>query len=219
MGRADLLEFWMGSEGPFLYDPTVTRIDGTTESPLTFVPSGGVNTTRAEDFLTEVADGADGTAIHDNVTGEIAAVTEKTVPVGDDLYLIEDSEDGFSKKRVKRRNAEEHFLSVRIPSPSTNEDVSIGFANLPITITNIRAVLIGSGGPSLTWTLRHDPDRSAAGSEVVTGGSTTTSTTTGDEVTSFNDATIPVDSFIWFETTARSGSVSEVFVIVTFTYD
>ena len=70
----------------------------------------------------------------------------------------------------------------------------------------MRAVLVG--GTSVTYTIRHSPDRSAAGNQVVTGGSTATSTTTGSVVGIFNDATIPANSWIWLETTAVSGTVN-----------
>jgi len=83
----------------------------------------------------------------------------------------------------------------------------------------MRAVLIGSSTPSVTWTIRHGSDRSAAGNQVVTGGTTTTSTTTGSDVTSFNDATIPADSFIWIETTAQSGTVTELSVTLIASID
>jgi hypothetical protein len=84
----------------------------------------------------------------------------------------------------------------------------------------MRAVLIGSATPSVTWTIRHHAtDRSNAGNEVVTGGTTTTSVTTGSDVTAFNDATIPLDSFIWLETTAKSGSVNELHVTIIYTVD
>lgn len=46
----------------------------------------------------------DADAIHDNVAGEIAAVTEKVTPVGADLILIEDSADSNNKKRVQITN-------------------------------------------------------------------------------------------------------------------
>lgn len=51
-----------------------------------------------------VDDGADGTAIHDNVASEISAITEKTTPVSADLLVIEDSADSNSKKRVQIGN-------------------------------------------------------------------------------------------------------------------
>lgn len=48
----------------------------------------------------EGAGGADADAIHDNVAGEIAAITLKASPVSNDLLLIEDSVDTNNKKRV-----------------------------------------------------------------------------------------------------------------------
>ena len=71
------------------------------------------------------------------------------------------------------------------------------------------AVLRGSSTPSVTWTVRKGSDRSATGTEVVTGGTTTTSTTTGSVVTSFNSATIAASDFVWLRTTAKSGTVDE----------
>lgn len=50
------------------------------------------------------AAGTDADAIHDNVAGEIAAVTEKTTPVDADLLLMEDSADSNNKKRVQVGN-------------------------------------------------------------------------------------------------------------------
>lgn len=51
-----------------------------------------------------VGGGADGDAIHDNVSGEIAAITGKTTPVDADVTLIEDSADSNSKKKLTWAN-------------------------------------------------------------------------------------------------------------------
>lgn len=48
--------------------------------------------------------GPDADAIHDNVSGEISAVTEKTTPVSGDLLLIEDSAASNAKKKVQIGN-------------------------------------------------------------------------------------------------------------------
>lgn len=48
--------------------------------------------------------GSDTTAIHDNVSAEISAITEKTEPVAADLLLIEDSAASNAKKRVQVGN-------------------------------------------------------------------------------------------------------------------
>lgn len=62
----------------------VTGLSGLLADPQTPVPTAG----------------ADTTAIHDNVAGEINAITSKTSPVADDVAVIEDSADTFSKKKV-----------------------------------------------------------------------------------------------------------------------
>ncbi len=48
-------------------------------------------------------------AIHDNVAGEIAAITEKTTLVDADMILIEDSEDSNNKKRTPRASLVDGF--------------------------------------------------------------------------------------------------------------
>ncbi len=48
--------------------------------------------------------GSDTTAIHDNTSGEIHAVTEKATPVDADEILIEDSAASYAKKRVQIGN-------------------------------------------------------------------------------------------------------------------
>ena len=112
----------------------------------------------------------------------------------------------------------ELFKSLTIDSPTATDDVSAGFTNRAITVTKLVAVVRGTT-PSLTWTLRHSSDRSAAGNEVVTGGTVTTSESTGSVVTVFNDATIPADSFYWVETTAKSGTVAELHLSIFATED
>ena len=108
--------------------------------------------------------------------------------------------------------------SITIENPSASEDISFFYTDVAITIQEMKAVLSGTT-PSLTWTVRHSTDRSATGNEVVTGGTTTTSTTTGDTITSFDDPSIPANSFVWIETTGVSGSVISAHLSVTFDED
>lgn len=109
--------------------------------------------------------------------------------------------------------------SITIQPPWATEDVGIFKTTSAITVTEMSAVLVWSSTPSVTWTIRHSTDRSAAGNEVVTSWTTTTSTTTGSVVTTFNDATIPTDSHVRLETTAQSWTVDSLEVTIDFTYD
>ena len=57
------------------------------------------------DFWTPVpGSSTDADAIHDNVSGEIATITEKASPISGDLLLIEDSAASNAKKRVQVGN-------------------------------------------------------------------------------------------------------------------
>jgi len=106
-----------------------------------------------------------------------------------------------------------------IPSPTSSEDRTIFFTTVAITISKINAGLVGSGGTSVSWTIRHDTRRNDPGTEVVTGGTTTTSGSVGSTVTSFNDATIPANSWIWIETSATGGTLTEFMGTIKYTID
>ena len=56
-------------------------------------------------------------AIHDNVASEISAITEKTVPVLDDIFIIEDSADSNNKKKLK-------LLNTRLDIPNNQTGTS-----------------------------------------------------------------------------------------------
>ena len=115
-------------------------------------------------------------------------------------------------------NALKKQKQITINSPTTATDQTIFRATSALTINKISAVVRGTT-PSVTWTIRHDTDRSASGNEVVTSGTTTTSETTGDTITSFNDATIPIDSYVWLEVSATSGTNDELHVTLDYTLD
>jgi len=105
--------------------------------------------------------------------------------------------------------------SIAMLEPTGSEELTLFFTKRAITIKQITSVVRGTS-PSLTFTIRHNTDRSATGAEVVTGGTTVTNTTTGSVVTSFNNASIAANSWVWIENTAKSGTVDEFHVSVHF---
>lgn len=152
----------------------------------------------------EVPNGAGGKTV--NAAGELCVdTTSKTV----NFY------DGAAEAVLNPTLSK----AITVKNPTNAEDISMFFTDPAITITKMVAVLVGSSTPSVTWTVRHSTDRNATGNEVVTGGTTTTSTTTGSVVTSFNDATIPATSFVWLETTAKSGTVTELHLTIFYRQD
>jgi hypothetical protein len=159
---------------------------------------------------------------------------QSTIAVGDLLYgsasnVLSKLAKGTKGQHLRMDDSgtniewSDHLVSksFSLENPTASEDKTLFFTNRAITITEMRAVLLGTASPSVTWTIRHQPastgqGRDDTGNEVVTSGTTTTSITSGDDVTSFNDATIPADSFVWLETTAQSGTVNELHITIYF---
>lgn len=87
----------------------VTLVEQTSVPPT---PAAGRVTVYAKDNLLSTIDeagaiktiGLDLNAVHVNVDSEISGIAQKTVPVSADLLLIEDSADGFKKKKTTLQN-------------------------------------------------------------------------------------------------------------------
>lgn len=137
-----------------------------------------------------------------------------------DPFDSESHEDALDKLTMaiqdRDRNTAQKSKSITIENPTNIEDISMFFTPVALTISEIQVVLRGAA-PSVDWTVRHDPDRSAVGNEVVTGGNTSTNETTGDNITVMDDPTIPADSFIWIETTAKTGTVDAMHITIRYT--
>ena len=78
------------------------------------------------------ATATDSDAIHDNVSGEIAAIAEKAAPVGADLLVIEDSAAANVKKKLKVQNVAQDLLQLNLQD-STELTIATG------AITKIQA--------------------------------------------------------------------------------
>lgn len=109
-----------------------------------------------------------------------------------------------------RRNLGGRPMIVSVPDPTASDDIHLGRMPFDISIQRIVSVLVGSGGQSLTWSLRYSPDRSAPGTEVVGGGIVTNSTTLGIETVSLDNPDIPADSYLKLVTTQKTGVVTEL---------
>jgi len=97
--------------------------------------------------------------------------------------------------------------SITLDNPGTAEKVPMFFTPSQIVINRIQSVIgISTVGTGITFSIRYGADLSAAGTEVVTGGVSVASTTTGTSITSFNNATVPANNFVWITTSAISGS-------------
>jgi hypothetical protein len=106
-------------------------------------------------------------------------------------------------------------LTIVNPSGSNLPEVTLFYLKNAVTISRIDAVLRGTT-PSVSYSLRYGPDRSAAGTEVVSGGLTCSNTNTGTTTTTFNNPTVPLGNYVWVKVTAISGLVDEFSVTLSF---
>jgi hypothetical protein len=102
-------------------------------------------------------------------------------------------------------------------NPTASADIAMGFTFVAITIVELQAVIVGT---SCTIDPYHNTSRSGGGgaTDILTAATAITNTTTGQNITSFNDPTIPADSWIVFKTTAVTGC-SQITVTMKYTVD
>ena len=105
-------------------------------------------------------------------------------------------------------------VSIMSPTLLSPIDLTLFFTSKDISLTQVRAVLRGASTPTSTLEILTDTDRSAAGTTVVSSVGVT-NTTTGQDLT-LAAPNIPIDSFVWLETTGTGGTVHEL--SLTFKY-
>ena len=113
-------------------------------------------------------------------------------------------------------------LSVVLELPTSTEDIPLGFFDEAITIRQINDVVVGTT-PSLTWNIYHATTKdSTAPNTVFTSDRVTTSESGAESLpadTNRNDDTIPAGSWVWFESSAESGTTSWFVATISITVD
>lgn len=99
---------------------------------------------------------------------------------------------------------------LHLKSPTVGGQEESFYVENGFTVSRIIASIRGSGGPSVTWTIRFAATRDAVGTEVIVGGTTTNDLSSGSSIILFDNAAIPADSFVWLEITAKAGTVDEL---------
>lgn len=111
------------------------------------------------------------------------------------------------------------FRSATWANPTSADNITVIKTDVAITVSKVTAVVVGSS-PSVTYQINFASDRSSGSpTTLFSSGEVVTSTTTGDEDTTFADATIPAGSYIWITTSAASGTITEMNVTIKYTND
>ncbi len=95
---------------------------------------------------------------------------------------------------------------VWLASPQANDRRILLRAPQGLTISRVDAVLTGGTSPSVSFSLRHGADVSAAGTAATSDPITAISTTSGSGSTSFQSPEIAEGHWLWLQVTAASGS-------------
>jgi hypothetical protein len=128
-----------------------------------------------------------------------------------------------TKVRVRDAGASTNMVSrlsksITVEDPTVSENISMFFTTVAITVTQITAVITGS--TSVTFDIEHGTSRATpTGTGIIGTDEVADSTTGGNITTSFDDATIPVDSFVWLSTSGLSGTPTSLNVTVEYTED
>ncbi len=110
--------------------------------------------------------------------------------------------------------------SVTIENPTSSELADLFITDRAITIYEVQVYLRGSATPTVTWNIQFGTDPSAAGTNLFSSGQVTTVTASIQKLTSgFNDATIPADNALWFDSSAKGGTVTSISLTIFYTED
>ena len=112
------------------------------------------------------------------------------------------------------------FKTMSIEDPTNAENVSFFFTDKAITVIQVNDVVQGTT-PSLTRNVKHATARDTGSSNDLFSADRTTTSESGAETASFSggDATIPGGSWVWLESSAKSGTVDEFGISVRYTID
>lgn len=100
-----------------------------------------------------------------------------------------------------------------IDNPSNSEDKVIAFTDAGATITEVRAVMQGTG--TITYNVIFGPDRLGAGTNVTDTPVPLSNTTDGVNAV-LDNPVVPPDSWVRLVTTAKVGNVTELAVSIEY---
>jgi hypothetical protein len=103
-------------------------------------------------------------------------------------------------------------------NPSASENISLFYTDVAVTISKVADAVQGST-PSVTYQVNHASARNSGSPNTLYSVGRAVTSAAGTTTTTFNDATIPAGSYVWFTTSAASGTVGDFMVTLTYTND
>jgi hypothetical protein len=111
-------------------------------------------------------------------------------------------------------------FSITIENPTGAEEINLGHVFADITVTEVQAVVAGTGGPSVTIDPQHRDQADIPENDILSSPTAITNTGDGQNLTSFDDPSVPADSWMIMITTAIGGAtVTALTVTIKYTVD
>lgn len=132
------------------------------------------------------------------------------------LYTISAGSIEESLVPVALASASGEYKSISIDTPTGADNLTMFYTTRPIEVKQLISVVTGTGGPSVTWSIRFSANRNASGTEVLPGGITTTSIGLAQINSNFPNSHIPAGSFLWFTSTGVTGNPTALDVTLVF---
>jgi hypothetical protein len=155
-------------------------------NPLNFSSSGNVETT--------------GTNIQTQITSIIGGTGN--------FYLKSNPNNFTHSGYVNLAVTGWHSKSITIENPIPGDSVTLFQTQNAIQVQKVRSVVRGAGLGSGLFSIRSDPDRTAAGTELLVNGFSVTGRGTGENFISFSNSTISGNNWIWFFVSATGQTLS-----------
>lgn len=103
---------------------------------------------------------------------------------------------------------------ITITSPTASENLTIFYTTEEITVVNVADCTLGST-PSVTYNIKFAATRNGSATNVFSSDRTIASAA-GSTTTTFANATIPANRWVWIETSAVFGVINDFSVVTTF---
>jgi hypothetical protein len=98
--------------------------------------------------------------------------------------------------------------SLTLSNPVIGDSITLFYTQTATTLTQVRALVLGTSAPSATIVLRFAPDRSQTGTLAIS--SLLVNSSTSGAAASVQNMPIPANNYVWLEVQAITGNPTEL---------
>ena len=103
--------------------------------------------------------------------------------------------------------------SLTLSNPVVGDSITLFYTQTSTTLTQVRALVLGTSSPSVTIVLRFGPDRSQVGTLAIS--SLLVNSSTSGTIATVQNMPIPANNYVWLEVQSLTGSPTELNVTMT----